>query len=500
VTAPLHRIRTYEELDGAEGREVLFRPQRYRAADLAPLTASVEIEREGCSGRCTLLDISQSGVAFECSREFPLTAGDLIPVLTVKFDEHVAYKGTARVGSIREHDGVAVAGASFEEQLIDVDEILQLKAVKAWTGRDGRGLSAQRPWSVAGYAEFKALVAELALYFEDSERAMADLESQLAWHTVQADGNAPARQALVRRVRDEFADEITRQSNAIDAVLRMVPASHRKALQEYSLRQVDRYFMSTPWMVRARTKPFGYPGDYEVMRFFYERNFEGPTLFSKAVGYATMQGAAAEAVRHRKDMIKVRLRSMLEARAGSTRPIRVLSVAAGPAQELFDLFTELDMLAAPMEVVLFDQDKGALSYAFRRLKPLVDRKFPGRVHVLYLHESIKRLVKDAEMFRPFGEFDFMFSCGLYDYLHTPTANVLTKNLFARLAPGGELYIGNMQPACPSRWTMEFHLDWYLIYRTRLELLEIGERAAPEAGIHLLEEETGVNPFIQLVRG
>jgi extracellular factor (EF) 3-hydroxypalmitic acid methyl ester biosynthesis protein len=499
VTAPLHRIRNYEELDGAEGREVLFRPQRYRAADLAPLSSSVDVRREGNAVTCTLVDISQSGMAFECNPSLQLSTGELLPTLTVRFDAHVAYQGVARVGSIREQDGVTIVGVAFEEQLIDVDEILQLKAIKSWTGRDGRGFSAQRPWSVPGCADFKALVADLALYLEDSERQMADLESQLAWHTVQADGVAPAHQALIERVRREFSAEIIQQSEAIDTVLRTVPVTHRKALQEFSLRQVDRFFMQAPWMLRARTKPFGYPGDYEVMRFFYERNFEGPTLFAKSVGYSTIRTKAAQAVCCRKDLIKWRLRSMLETRRGGTRPIRVLSVAAGPAQELYDLFTELDALPCALEVVLFDQDKGALSYAFRRLKPLAEQKFPGRVHVLYLHESIKRLLKDAQMFKPFGEFDFVFSCGLFDYLQAPTATVLTRNLFARLAAGGELYVGNMQPGNPSRWIMEHHLDWHLLYRTRPELLELGERAAPEATIHLLEEETGVNPFIQLVR-
>jgi extracellular factor (EF) 3-hydroxypalmitic acid methyl ester biosynthesis protein len=499
VTAPLHRIRNYEELDGAEGREVLFRPQRYRAADLAPLSSSVEVIREGNAVSCTLIDISQSGMAFECNPELRLSTGELLPNLTVRFDEHVAYKGVARVGSIREQDGITIVGVSFEEQLIDVDEILQLKTVKSWNGRDGRGFSAERPWTVPGCAEFKSRVADLALYFEDCERQMADLESQLAWDTVQVHGDAPARHALMARVRREFTTEINQQYEAIDAVLRTVPISQRKPLQEFSLRQVDRFFMLSPWMVRARTKPFGYPGDYEVMRFFYERPFEGPTLFAKAVSYSTVLGKAAEAVRRRKDLIKWRLRSFVEARAGSSRPVRVLSVAAGPAQELYDLFTDLDALACPMEIVLFDQDKGALAYAFRRLKPLVEQKFPGRVHVLYLHDSIKRLIKDAQLFKPFGEFDFVFSCGLYDYLHAPTASVLTRNLFVRLAAGGELYAGNMQPGNPSRWIMEQHLDWHLLYRTRAELLEVGARAAPEATIHMLEEETGVNPFIQLVR-
>jgi hypothetical protein len=235
------------------------------------------------------------------------------------------------------------------------------------------------------------------------------------------------------------------------------------------------------------------------MRFFYERNFEGPTLFAKAIGYTTILMKPAQAVVFRKNLIKRQLRAMIKMRAGVERPLRVLSVAAGPAQELYDLFDELDTLPGALEVVLFDQDKGALGYAYRRLKPLVEEKFPGQVSLLYLHESIKRLLRDAEMFTSFGQFDLIFSCGLYDYLQLPTAVVLTRNLFARLARAGELYIGNMQPDNPGRWLMEQHLDWHLIYRTRAELQKMGESAAPAARIQLLDEETGVNPFIVLTK-
>jgi hypothetical protein len=47
--------------------------------------------------------------------------------------------------------------------------------------------------------------------------------------------------------------------------------------------------------------------------------------------------------------------------------------------------------------------------------------------------------------------------------------------------------------------MELHLDWYLIYRETAELLSIGRAAAPDARIALVEEDTGVNPFIALGR-
>jgi hypothetical protein len=418
----------------------------------------------------------------------------------VRFDEHVAYRGEARVSSARDHDGTQVVGVSFTDLLLDIDELQQLRIIKSWMGRDGLGLSLERKaWRVPGYERFKALVADLALYFQESEQKMAELEAELAWHVVQNESASPARKALIERVRQDFSSHVISASVEVDAVLRTVPPAHAKSLQQYSIKMIDKYLMQAPWMQRARLKPFGYPGDYEVMRFFYERNFEGPTLFAKAIGYTTILMKPAQAVVFRKNLIKRQLRAMIKMRAGVERPLRVLSVAAGPAQELYDLFDELDTLPGALEVVLFDQDKGALGYAYRRLKPLVEEKFPGQVSLLYLHESIKRLLRDAEMFTSFGQFDLIFSCGLYDYLQLPTAVVLTRNLFARLARAGELYIGNMQPDNPGRWLMEQHLDWHLIYRTRAELQKMGESAAPAARIQLLDEETGVNPFIVLTK-
>jgi extracellular factor (EF) 3-hydroxypalmitic acid methyl ester biosynthesis protein len=194
------------------------------------------------------------------------------------------------------------------------------------------------------------------------------------------------------------------------------------------------------------------------------------------------------------------LHNLVESRRGSDKPLRILSVAAGPAQELLELLEELDEVTVPLEIVLFDQDKGSLAYAFRRLRPKADKHRKKRVQILYLHDSIKRLLRDAKLFAQFGEFDAIYSSGLFDYLSASTATILTRNLFARLAPGGKLLVGNMVPENPGRWIMEQHLDWHLTYRSRAEQLEIARRAAPNAHVQILEEETGVNPFVELIRG
>jgi hypothetical protein len=256
--------------------------------------------------------------------------------------------------------------------------------------------------------------------------------------------------------------------------------------------------MQSPWMYRARHKPLGYPGDYEIMNGLYGNHFSGSTLFAKAVNLCFVSTPSAVAVRTRKDRLKEQLSTMIDTYVGEG-PIRILSIAAGPAQEIYELLDERHDLAQPLEIVLFDQDKRALSFSYGRLKRLVSARWKDKVRLLHLHDSIKHLLRGAEVFKGHGAFDVVYSCGLFDYLQQPTAVSLCRSLYSLVGPSGALYIGNMVPACASRWVMELHLDWFLVYRERAEMIDFARAAAPSARISIVEEATRVNPFVKLTK-
>lgn len=491
------RVRSYEELEGADGRSVFFRPHRYSAADLAPLAGTVTVTLGGTRREFPLLDVSQSGVAVSWPAEVPVRHRQRASVV-LRFDGHVAFRGDVAVGAVRQRGAETVVAFSFGDFLLDVDEILQLRNVRAWAEGSQSPLVRDRAWGIGGGEHFQARVAELRLLLEDGEQQLQSLEARLPWHVIQGEGN-PALEALVRSLRGGLVAEIIRVSEAIDAAVRELPEGHANgAARAWSNRHVHDFLMQAPCCHRARHKPFGYPGDYEVMNFIYTRNFEGPSLFARAVGLAFTNSVAAQAVRYRKDLVKRQLGALLARRSGSSQPVRVLSIAAGPAQELYELFEEADELPAPVEIVLFEQDKNALAHAWRRLKSAVEGRLSGQVKLTFLHDSIKRLLRDRQLFAEFGRFDLVYSCGLYDYLAERTAVVLTRHLARSAAPGGQLLIANMVDH-PTRWLMEHHLDWPLIYRTREELLEIGDRAVPGARLRILEEESRANPFFELCR-
>jgi extracellular factor (EF) 3-hydroxypalmitic acid methyl ester biosynthesis protein len=487
-------IRTYEELEGAQGREVFFRPQRYRAPDLLPVHGQVLVSIGGTAVTCALHDVSQNGVALEWPAGKPaLSVGEHLPEVVVQFDGHEAYRGEGRVGSLRDAGGATVVGVSFEGLLLQVDEILHLRSIKQFA--ESRATT-QPLWKASGHERFKVLVSDLQLFFQDAEEQFGRLEEQLPWHVLHGGSGpaSPARTALIEQIRSGFARDVVRMTEEIDAAVRSAPPAHTAALVQWSRRHVHHFFMQAPSARRAFQKPFGYAGDYEVMRFIYELPFEGQTLFGKSICLMFNETSASRAVHHRKDLVKRRMRQLIESRR---RPLRILSIAAGPAQELYELLQEIDDIPEPLEIVLFEQDKGALAYAYGRLRPIVDNRWSRQVKLVYLHESIKRLLRDSQLFTPLGPFDLLYSVGLFDYLRPATAVQLARTFESQLADGGTALIGNMAPHNPSRWFMEHHLEWNLIYRSHAELLEIGARAAPRAKLQILEEESGVNPFVEI---
>jgi hypothetical protein len=489
--------RSYEKLEGGEGREVFFRPHRYQREDLGPVEPTVEVALLGRTPRdCALVDISQNGLAFEWADGEVVDLGTVIPELVVRFDAHEAYRGEAQVSSVREGAGKRIVGASFVDSLMNIEDVIRLRDIRAWRTESGDALaSIGKSWRVAGHERFKSLVGELRLLLEDAEEHFRELEAALPWDVVHGDDDSLARDALVARIQDEFAPDVVESTIDIDAAVRTAAPAELQALKEYSTRNLHGLFMQSPWMRRALHKPLGYAGDFEIMNGLYERRFDGSTLFAKALNLSLVSTPAAAGVPSRKNVMKAELSRLLDARGTGPEPFRILSVAAGPAQEVYELLRDRSSLPRPLEVVLFDQDKGALTYAYSRLKRLLQRKWPDGVSVVYLHDSIGRLLRDAGIFNRFPEFDVIFSCGLFDYLQHPTAIALCANLFAKVAPQGSLYIGNIVPSQPTRWIMEFHLNWFLTYRTRAELTELARVAIPSAHIEIKEEPLGVNPFL-----
>lgn len=490
------RGKDYEQLPGASGREVFFRPTRYRRDEFGDILPIIDVTFGGPGRPCELEDISQNGVAFAWPFEPTMTVGGVIPRLVIRFDEHDAYEGEAVVSSVRDVEGRCVIGASFVDSLMNIDDVLHLRDVRKWSLGDAQMLSASsRPWFAEGHDRFKSLVGELRLFFEDADARLTALEATLPAHMLTGEMHTSARAAIISQLNRDFVPEFLRYSEAIDAALRGANEADWQRLKDFSQRYLHAYLMRAPFMYRCRAKPLGYPGDFEVMRYLYESPFEGATLFGRALHLAVTRTRGAQAVVSRKDLMKSRINALLD-RAPRDRPLRIASIAAGPAQEVFEVLAERKHLPR-VEFLLFDQDRLALGFAQRRISRHVTQA--PNVKVIYLLDSIKRLLHDSTLFKGFGPFDMIFCAGLFDYLQPTTAASLCHHFFDNLRPGGVAYVGNMVKENPCKWFLEHHLEWYLKLRTRQEMLDYAHQGVPEAQIGMIEDATGINPFLTFTK-
>lgn len=277
-----------------------------------------------------------------------------------------------------------------------------------------------------------------------------------------------------------------------------------------------------PFYRRIINKPNGYAGDAYMMRFIYQNQFEGETPFGMFLHKHACETQACVAVRNRKKFL---IKQIMEIGGG-----RVLSLAAGPAEEIREILDN-EEIARKYEFLALDHDmdtvmtfntayenprfKYALANAFQIIsgnylmakprkftkKYCVPRKdFQGWRRIL---SAAKYELKNLEINR----FDLVYSSGLYDYIKTFPLDdtkgtvALTRNLFSMVKPGGSLIIGNFSHNNPRdlRFCMEYVYDWQLIYRSREEMIHFA-RAIPEnqiAKIEVVEEQAGINYFLKI---
>ncbi len=248
-------------------------------------------------------------------------------------------------------------------------------------------------------------------------------------------------------------------------------------------------------MKRTNLKPRGYAGDAEMMMMAYDNQYVGEGVFNRLMHKHPLESKAAQAVRNRRRLVPQLMRSALT--HYPLRPpdgFRVLSVAAGPAAELLDIFLEGDD-PSQIRLALLDQDPFALEHARRNVQKVEAlRGVPVRVE--YLNQSVRTMLRAPHLRDVLGQFHFIYSMGLFDYLTPPVARAVLVKMFDLLSPGGTMLIGNFHVEHATRTYMEYWMDWSLLCRTEEEFLHLAEGLAG-ADVSLFFEDTRSQMFLRL---
>jgi hypothetical protein len=184
----------------------------------------------------------------------------------------------------------------------------------------------------------------------------------------------------------------------------------------------------------------------------------------------------AECIKTRMEVVCSRIADIVREK-GTERPARILSLGSGPAREVELFLAGAAAKTCYSEFTLIDQEVAALSYAYEKTYPHVLRS-QGRARVQCMNMSFTDILRGTSGMNDLPQQDMIYSVGLLDYLTDRRAANLVERLYAQLASGGLLIIGNMNETPLSNfWPMEFLADWTLQYRTEQQMLAWAPKGA-----------------------
>lgn len=240
---------------------------------------------------------------------------------------------------------------------------------------------------------------------------------------------------------------------------------------------------------RARFKPRGYAGDFEMLAQICD-NWRCDHPLGRAFDAFFQYQTAPQAVRHRTGIVARAI--ALQCRRNPAAECHVVSVGSGPARDVELAFTTLTPDERKrMRVTLVDLDPAALEYAAARLAPLLAAE-----RLTCARENLFRLARYPRVTELLLSAQLISCVGFFDYLPDRDAVALLAHFWRMLRPGCRLLVFNFTPDNPSRAYMEWIGNWYLIYRSRIELAELAHQAGlPADCVHISAEELGVDAFM-----
>ena len=345
---------------------------------------------------------------------------------------------------------------------------------------------AQRTEVTEGFRGFVAdLIYDLTVYkkfFDEQDRAF----SKEAPHV-----GVAAQEILLRRAGPEFFHFLDGNLDKLAALVREFTPEQHERHGYYFRQQLWPFIIGSAIMERTKLKPRGYAGDATMMQMLYDNRYEGAWAFNKLMHKHPVQSIAAEAVRSRRVLLPRLLKEHLD--KSDARPYRVLSVACGPARELEDILTGGGVDPQRLDVTLLDQDDEALEVARRTIE-----RTGGPRKLSLVNDSVRTLLRKRGAVERWGQFEFIYSMGLFDYLTPPVAKAVLARLYELVAPGGALVVGNYHQKNPGRFYMAYWCDWVLYYRTEEEMLALTV-GLPEATVTVGYDATGCQMILRLER-
>jgi extracellular factor (EF) 3-hydroxypalmitic acid methyl ester biosynthesis protein len=243
-----------------------------------------------------------------------------------------------------------------------------------------------------------------------------------------------------------------------------------------------------PFTHRAYNKPRGYAGDAVLLDLVYSREErwpvpDGTSEIGRQIFDYTTSAPSSEGVRARRGFMADMLDHLVE----ETPKPQVLSIGSGHLREA--ILSSAVKRRKLGRFVALDQDTRSLEEVDRCYSCYGVEVTPATIRSLLTQKT------------KLGEFDQVYSMGLFDYVQQPIAQRLVDIMFKMLRARGKLLVANFLPGIRDIGYMESYMDWKLIFRTRQEMMDLSI-LIPQADIHdirIFTEENQNIIFLQVTK-
>jgi len=301
------------------------------------------------------------------------------------------------------------------------------------------------------------------------------------------------QESVISSVQPAFFSYLDGSASELGRIVKGFAEDEHEHHGYYFRRQLWNLLLRSPIMARTNVKPRGYNGDSEMMRLIYQNDYQGDTTLGRLLHKYAVAKRGAQAVRNRRGWIAQMIHRQASERGPGAPLLRVLSVACGPALEVKDVLSTAQDCRG-LHFSLFDQDQQALLEA-GSLVAEIEARLGVELSVDFIKESVRTMLVTRALQERWGQFHFIYSMGLFDYLTAPVAAAVLRKLFQLLEPGGELVIGNFSMDNPDRVFMEYWLDWKIIHRSEQDLLHLAVGIDAECSVEA--DPTGIQMLLHV---
>jgi extracellular factor (EF) 3-hydroxypalmitic acid methyl ester biosynthesis protein len=483
--------RSYESLMGAIGRSVFYRPQRQRVRELLSRDARPQLLVNG--NEYPLFDLSMNGVSFLSSTkagDWPI--GGQIELSLLMHDSEL-YSGPATIARADRGPRGWRIGVGLTTGYLDLMEIRRQDDLKRLDVQLRDGPNRLGDLVPTGY---KDVVSDILHFLHFHKKTLDEHEPRYRQEMGGERGSRSLAERALESMRSPWRELQERASNA--AIESLENRDVLLATKDYTETLVTPLALDSPICRRAYEKPFGYPGDYQVMMYYYNNDLEGDSAYGKVIHKFACEHPLANGVRTRRDFIaelmEAEHRRVLAVNSEAT--FRVVSLGCGPAFEVSDFIARNRTWPGRIIWTLIDQEEETLSIAYQASRREIG-KWGSNGQLNLLNLSFAQMISEGLPLKEPGSQQLIFATGLFDYIRESRAQDIVRAMYDLLEVGGLISIGNAIAPNDFFWEPEFVMDWTMFYRTRDEMTRLAELLPQNAHVEVVTEPGGAYFFLMI---